>query len=518
MEVKLRLAKAISLAYYASYCQADAHDRVGALLEKILNHLKLPEDRGTERERSALIKTRSVILWMKSRGFDKEFEINDLMTRLRAAAGEDDRLYDLFSRSILLVDDPDAARDKVDEISSELYEFIAVEEFESLMRRATRQLGFDRDKIEDVRAFREELILKIQALPFEHRGGMASAFRCLDITDLKSVEEVYHKAQVAIDPRAVLKFAFKAANRMTGTQMGGRRGEYANVSALPGQNKSGQLLDTFVAMNIFNKPVLFDETKTPLNIYITIEDKLELVMEKLYVLLNQHEFGLPVVVNSVTPTQMAEYVERRLSENGHKVRILELPGGTSSDALLDELRNFQRQGFEIISLGLDYTNLLGKQGIPAQVAGDETQLLVRKIRSWTSPNDIYTYSAHQLSTDAKTLARQFPDDYLKRLQGKGYYEGCKKLDTEFDYEYMVAKTKYANEWWQEVNWCKHRKVGTTLEQDKYYALKFQEYPMLGFKYDVDLEVDLSFSKVGGRNNSGGGSGGYDYSVFDDDGD
>jgi hypothetical protein len=514
MEVKLRLAKAIGLAYYASHSQNGPHDSTANLIEKILNHLKLPEDKGTERERSSLIKARSIVVWMKSRGFEQPFDLNDLMTRLRAASGEDDRLYDLFSRSLLLVDDPDAARDKVRDISSEMHEFIAVEEFENLLRRASRQLGFDREKIEDVRSFREELILKLQALPFENRAGAGSAFRCLDITNLESVADVFHKAQLAVDPRAILKLAYKALNRMTGSQGGARRGEYSNVSALPGQNKTGNLLDTFVAMNIFNEPVLFDETKKPLNIYVTIEDKLELVMEKLYVLLMQHEFGLPVVVNAVSPAEMAEYVHRRLSKNGHHVRIMELPGGTSSDAFLDEMRAFQDQGFEIISIGLDYTNLIGKQGIPAQVAGDETQLLVRKVRSWTSPNDIYTYSAHQLSTDAKTLARQFPDDYLKRLQGKGYYEGCKKLDTEFDYEYMVAKTKHGGEWWQEFNWCKHRKVGTTLEQDKYFAMKFQEYPMLGLKYDQDLEVDLSYSKVGGRNNVS--QGGYDFANFDDD--
>lgn len=514
MEVKLRLAKAISLAYYASHSQNGPHDGVVTLLDKILNHLKFPEDKGTERERSSLIKARSVIIWMKSRGFEQPFDLHDLMTRLRAAAGEDDRLYDLFSRSLLLVDDPDAANDKVRDISSELHEFIAIEEFENLLRRASRQLGFDRENIENVRAFSEELILKIQALPFEARRGAGSAFRCLDISDLTSVADVYHKAQVAVDPRAVLKLPFKAANRMTGSQGGARRGEYSNVSALPGQNKSGQLLDTFVSMNIFNQPVLFNADKKPLNIYVTIEDKLELVMEKLYILLKQHEYGLPVVVNAIPPSEIAEYVYRRLSMNGHHVRIMELPGGTASDDFLDELRHYQDQGFEIISLGLDYTNLIGKQGIPAQVAGDETQMLVRKIRSWTSPNDIFVYSAHQLSTDAKTLARQFPDDYLKRLQGKGYYEGCKKLDTEFDYEYMVAKTKHSGEWWQEVNWCKHRKVGTTLEQDKYFCLKFLEYPMLGFRYDVDLEEDLSYSKVGGRNNVS--QGGYDFAVFDDD--
>lgn len=514
MEVKLRLAKAISASYYSSHSGQNNTDQINNLLDKILAHLNFPEDRGSDRERSAMVKVRSVLVWMKQKGCDTPYELNDLMARLRSATGDDDRLYDLFCKTLLLVDDPDAARDKVKEVHNELMEFIAVEELESLLRRATRQLGFDRDKIEDIRNFKEELVAKIQSLSIGGKSRAATVVRTIDLSDVSSVAEVFHLAQIAIDPKSILKLPFKAANRMTGDQGGARRGEWSNVSALPGQNKSGQLLDTFVSMCMFNTPVLFDESKKPLNLYFTIEDKLELVFQKLYVLLNQYEFGLPVVIKGISPTEMAEYVYSKLTRNGHTVKIMELPGGMSSDDYLDILRSFEDEGYEIISCGCDYVNLLGKQGIPVQVAGDEVQLLHRKLRSWCSPHNVFHYTAHQLSTDAKTLARQFPEDYLKRLPGKGYYEGCKKLDTEFDYEYMVAKTQHSGAWWQEVCWAKHRKIGATLDHDKYYALKFLEYPMLGFRYDVELEEDLSYPKVGGRNTTG--SGVRDWTSFGED--
>ena len=353
---------------------------------------------------------------------------------------------------------------------------------------------------------------KLHELPLGGKRRAAHVARCIDLSDVDSVETVYHMAQTAIDPRAILRYPFKAMNRMTGDQNGARRGEWLNVSALPGQNKSGNLLDIFVSMCIFNDPVLFDETKKPLHVYTTIEDKLELVFQKLYIVLMQQEHGLPVKIRGLEPKEMAAYVLARLTARGWNVRFVEFPNGGSSDEYLGILKEFQEDGFEIVSAGLDYANLIGKQGIPQMTAGDEVQGLHRKMRGWTSPQNIFHYTAHQLSTDAKTLARQFPEDYIKKLPGKGYYEGCKKLDTEFDFEYMVAKTTASGSTWQEFQWAKHRKLGATNEQDKYFVLKFLELPMIGFKYDVDLDIDTSYRKVGAR--AQGAEGGQEWSDFD----
>lgn len=513
MEIKLLLLKAISVIYYASYAERGT-DGVANLTAKVMDHMALNDDPlETNRERSALLKLRSVLVWMNGRGVQEQYDLNDLMARIRVAVGDNDRLYDLFCTNLLLVDDPDAAKDKLDQISGELYEYIAIEELTDLLRKSSRKVAFDRATIEDLGRYRDELVMKLQNLPLNGKRRAASIARQIDISDVGSMAEVFHLAQTAIDPKAILKLPFKAANRMTGEQGGGRRGEWSNVSALPGQNKSGQLLDTFISMCIFNTPVLFDDTKKPLHVYTTIEDKLELVFQKLYVLLMQQEHGLPVAIRGVDPAEMADYVYRRLTANGWEVKIFEFPNGGDSNEYIGMLQDLEEDGYEIVSAGCDYVNLIGKQGIPVMVAGDDVQLLHRKIRAWTSPHNIFHYTAHQLSTDAKTLARQFPEDYLRKLPGKGYYEGCKKLDTEFDYEYMVAKTQSNGTWWQEVCWAKHRKLGGTLDADKYYALKFLEQPMIGFKYDVNLDVDLSYKKVGARTTAG--EGGNDWRDFDE---
>lgn len=511
MEIKLLLLKAISAVYYSSHSSKPDPEGLNNLLDRSMAHLNLVDDPNqSNRDSSALMKLRSLLIWMKTRGAGQPYELADLMARVRVAVGDNDRLYDLFCTTLLLIDDPDAAQDKLNEIAAELYLFIASEEFTTLLRKSAHKLGFNRP--EDLAKYRDELVLKLQDLSLAGRRRATSMARCIDLTDAESLADVYTMAQTAIDPRAILKLPFKAANRLRGDQGGARRGEWANVSALSGMNKSGDLLDTFISMCIFNSPVLFDETKKPLHIYTTIEDKLELVLQKLYVLLMQHEFNLPVIIKGINPQEMADYVIEKLTANGWHVKFAELPGGTPAADYVQMLRDLQDDGYEIVSAGCDYVNLLGKQGIPAQVAGDEVQGCHRLVRSFTSPNNIYHYTAHQLSTQAKELSRMYPDEYIRKLPGKGYYEGCKKLDTEFDFEHFVAKTTHGGITWQEVQWGKHRKMGATAEEDKYYCLKFRPLPMIGFQYDVHLDTDLSYKKVGSHATNG--EGGSDWRDFE----
>ena len=513
MEIKLLLAKAISAIYYASHSGSDDGESTTTLVERVIEYLPMPEDPLTQnREHSALLRCRQILVWMKGKGTAHPYDQNDLMARLSASCGDSDRLYDVFCKSILVVDDPDAAKDKYDAICHELYEYLAMEDMVKLLRAASHKTAFGRDNIPDISRFRDELVLKLQDLPLAGKRRAASAGRCIDINDIESLTQVYNLAQNAIDPESILKLPFKAANRMTGEQDGVRRGEWSNVSALSGMNKSGNLLDEFISFCIFNKPKLIEESKKACHVLAILEDKPELVLQKLYVLLLQHETGLPVIIKGVDPKEIAEYVYGRLTANGWHIKIFDYTEGAEVDDCIDDLKQLQKDGYEIVTFGCDYPNLFDKSSIVAQVAGEEIQLCHRKLRKFTAPNNIYGYAVHQLSTQAKELSRQFPDTYIKQLPGKGYYEGCKKLDTEFDFERFIAKTMHNGQAWQEVQWGKHRKIGSTPEQDKYFAMKYLPYPMMGFRYDYDLDEDLSFKKVGGR--VAAGAAGSDWTDFD----
>lgn len=504
MEIKLLLAKAISAVYYASYVPNYDEDGLTIMLERALEHIAVVDDpMQSNREHSQILKVRGLLIWMKQKGISHPFDLNDLMMRVRLSCGDNDRLYDLFCKTLLLVEDPDAAEEKVKEASNELYDFIGVEELFDLLKRSSHRVGFNRDKIENLSRYRDELILKLQELPLAGKKRAISATRSIDIDDVDSLEQVYELAQSAIDPEHILTLPLKAKNRMFGEQMGARRGEWANTSALPGNNKSGDMLDDFISFCIFNTPKLIDATKKPMHVFATLEDKPELILQKLYTSLKQHETGyeVPIKTKGVPPREMAQYVKARLMANGWNIRIFDYTSGASPFDFVEDLKQLQKEGYEIFTAGVDYPHLFDKSDIVASVAGEEVQLCVRIIRRFTSPNNIYGYAVHQLSTQAKELARNYPD-YIKRLPGLGYYESCKKYETEFDFAKLIAKTMHNGEAWQEYQWEKHRKVGSTDEADKYFATKFLPYPMMGVKYDIDRDEDTSFKKIGGRVTAG----------------
>lgn len=134
--------------------------------------------------------------------------------------------------------------------------------------------------------------------------------------------------------------------------------------------------------------------------------------------------------------------------------------------------------------------------------GDDIQDLFRRQREYNSANRIGFETAHQLSTDVKALKRINPDNYLAELPGKGYYEGCRKIDTEVDFEGYLNKRTVNNGTYLEVLWGKHRGIVPN-ETEKYFVLKFLDAPMYGIAYDFD-GVDSSYKIVGGKSNTNGG--------------
>ena len=104
--------------------------------------------------------------------------------------------------------------------------------------------------------------------------------------------------------------------------------------------------------------------------------------------------------------------------------------------------------------------------------------LHRVISDFTTPRDIFHYTAHQLSSEARTEMRNYPDDFISRLVDKGFYEGSKTLNTEFGFEWYTAKIIKDGVAWQVFEWGKHRKLGATDEKDKHFCCK-----VLSCRYD-----------------------------------
>jgi len=84
---------------------------------------------------------------------------------------------------------------------------------------------------------------------------------------------------------------------------------------------------------------------------------------------------------------------------------------------------------------------------------------------------------------------------------KGYYEGCKSLDTEPDLEMHQHIVVVNGEKYLTLQRGKHRKFTITPENDLYYVYKFD--PIGGVRDDINGR-DMSRRSVGGNAVADGG--------------
>lgn len=513
MDIKLLLLKSISTLYYFSRAESTGSDLVKNTITTVVDNMDINYDpTDISKERKSLADLKLLIERLLNRSIAEPIETEDLVSRIEIACDEDVRTIDLFKRNIVEIDDKEENNSKYRKALGELQDWLSEEKLVSILRSASRDVSFDRSSIKDLNAFKMKLIDSLNGVKVDNKATTSDP-SIIDMSDIGKLEEVFKKAEQLVSEGGILKFPYKGMNRMFGENDGGRRGEYIAVHALAGHNKTGTLLDIFISMCLFNTPQLLDPEKKPLHVYFTIEDPVTEIVRKIFVMLRQHEDGLPVDMRGVTYQEQAKYVSEKLAEKGFHVKIVDFENGGSPFKYLNYLENFIEEGYEIISVGCDYVNLLDREAVGKNNIADNTKGLHRIISDWTKPRDIFHYTAGQLSADARTLMRLYPEEFITRLTDQGYYENCKSLSTEFDMEFFIYKRIHNGVTWQEFQWGKHRKLGATHESDKHFAMKYYPVGMIGYPWDVDKEgVDYSYKKVGNRNTQGDSS--PEWSDFD----
>lgn len=497
METKLLLLKAISLVYYRSHTNKGFSTSTDLLLEKVLDHISLPEEAdGFSKERGHLMKLRGLLMWMIRNPVDQPYDITELMARIRVAVGDNDRLYELFLQSILQTD-AQAAENRVTAISNELTQYVAMEEFVGILRNASKTIAFNRDRIEDIGKWRSDLISKMEQLQIEGRRKVSNTVRVVNLSDIESVSDIFEKAQSRVDPAMVLKFPYRGLRDFTGPQQGLLLGDWSVHCALPGQNKTGCLMDIFCGWALLNQAIIRTPGKKPTLVYVTIEDPIETVMQKFYTILKQVETNSVAPITGIPFDEMARYVKGTFGKNGWEVFVLQFPAGGHYQEYLQIFQDLEDDGYQVSAVACDYVNLIGKKGVEAVTAGDEIKYLHRKLRGWFNPRLITHATVHQLGPKAKEMFRLDPLDYIRKLPNQGSFEGCTSLDTEPDFIFYTAKTQHGRgQWWQQFQFDKHRRIGTLPDHLKYFAMKFQPYPMMNARWDVLDEKSGAYDKVG----------------------
>lgn len=507
MDIKLFLVKSVTLLYLESQIEGYRSGNP-AMIRSLLSDLKLPENIGDIGDgRNVLSNLRSTLLWMLNDGDSQRYEPDSLLQRLRLNLQSDENTYKALEKSIRRYPDETVIRKHINDISRELRRYKSREKLHEIVKKASYTLSFREAEVEDWDSFILQTAQDLLSVDMETEERQDPAFiTSVNFNDRTSVISAFEDMYKSLGVDGVIRFPFKGLNRMLGVQHGGRRGEFGLVNALPGNNKSGTLLDMFIGTCIFNVPYVFDETKKPIVLLYSTEDDVPVIIQKIYVILKQREVGHAVSVKHVSAEEAADYVMPRLQANGWNVEIHRVKGSAFTYAkYIKHLEQYKAKGYEVCASYVDYLAMFSKDGCAQGSTGDDLQDLYKRVREYTAPERILQVTAHQLSTQAKEEKRLNPTKFIREMPGGGYYQGCKKLDTEVDWEFYVNKQVVNDGAYLEYLWGKHRGVvEPTPESHKYFVMRFHDDHMYGVPYDVDLEEDLSYKIVGGRPNSQGG--------------
>lgn len=91
---------------------------------------------------------------------------------------------------------------------------------------------------------------------------------------------------------------------------------------------------------------------------------------------------------------------------------------------------------------------------------------------------------------------------MQEIAGKGYYDGCKRIDQEVDFEIVINIEKQGKDTYLAMQRGKHRKIKITPSDDLYRVYKFEE---VGTIPDDINTADKSRKRIGGATAGGDGS-------------
>lgn len=497
MDSKLTLIKCITLLYCESIVPHRAFRSI-QLIKSVIDQLKIPVQIGeVDSTRNTVIGLRETVEWMMGESESEKYDIINLMQRVKLAVGDDSHIFEAFSMvsEYSNVSEEDLIS-VVKKSIAELKEFMSQQAIKEILDTAHRDV-FYKGRGVDWNNFTNNLVVDLE----EHMSSMSSDQKdfILDVMDMDNVaglKEILEKAKDDVSGKGGFKTGWQAVNRMMGESEQFRRGMFVLVGALTHQYKSGFCHDLFRHFCIYNVPVLEDESKIPMMLYYSAENRAQEDLMRMYVALKENETGEAVNTSTVDEDEAAAYVAMRLQETGFKVKMIRLDASNFTyQDLCNEVLEYESQGYEIQCVVFDYLNLINKKGISAStMGGEDVRMLMQKTRVFMSARDILFITPHQLSQQAMEKKREGAMNFLEEIAGKNYWDASKRIANEADLEIFLDRVKAANNWYLHVYRGKHRTVKATPSELHEFYLPFAD---IGYVPEDINGPDVSMKTIGG---------------------
>lgn len=510
MNNDLLLVKIITLLYL-ELIQPNEEISV-ELTRPILEELQLPElVVGIDPEKEKIVALRSTAFYLMEQQKEAPIELADLLQRLRVDCKFDDRLYDSFQQGLSAQRDEKQMKRTIVSLRKAINNYNSDKESAKLLREASNEFNFRREKIKNPKTFFADLVSKLEKYSSTETKSDPAIIANCSTDDPESMDRAYDEMCQSGQARMIT--GWQAVNDMT--QGGFGRAEQWVLGALQHQYKTGFTLSLTKQFAIYNKPLLKDPNKKPLIMRISFEDTLNANIKFLYKNIVFNETGvLPddaYISDKKNIKEIRDYVMEKTSVQGYTIKLYQVnPSEWGYKDLQNLVMEEEANGYEVHVCIVDYLSVMSLRGCDVETAGHALRDLYKRTRSFFVARNILFITPHQLSTDAKQLIRDGRNDFVKQLEGRGYYAGSKQIDQVVDGEIFVHLEKMNGSTYLTMYRGKQRNVEAIPDSRKYVILPF---PPRGPIPDDLGKPRIDVKKMGG---APVGSGGEEIPFFEID--
>lgn len=398
---------------------------------------------------------------------------HNLLQSLELLCKEDKSLLTIINKYINLELDDKALHRSIKSLRSELDRYYKHKEIANTIEQAHYTLKKGNLTI-PLEEFVNKIIINLESLSSICNSNDKAIVNEVDIEETDNMHSLLVKAKKQSMGDGRFKTGWLELNEMLGG--GFRLGETVLLSALQHNFKSGFVKSLFAQLCTYNKPVITNKDKKPLNLFISFEDDTDITLEFFYKYLYYEEHGKLPNLSEIDPTTMSSYIKDKLTVNGYNIKLLRVnPSGWSYKDLLNKILNYEKVGYEINVVITDYLSKLPLKGCDnSGPMGTAFRDMLTRVRDFMSSKNILYITPHQMSVDAKQLIRNgVPADQLVReVANKGYYEGSRQLDQVVDLELYQHIAKVGRQYWLTVQRGKRRYPEIIDDEKKYFKIPF----------------------------------------------
>ncbi|EJO2543969.1 hypothetical protein NRE35_004335 [Salmonella enterica] len=422
-----------------------------------------------------------------------------LMRQVTIMANHDTYVSDLISQSITQDLDEEGIAEEISVLVREINEQLKKMRFVTMLQGIAKEYVYSGKEYNLAEASRV-IIERAESYAVSDAGegeyaGVNAVVNSVDFENDEQLEEMFDFAQREISPDEILKFPLQGLNKMTGKQMGGRRGECCVVGGLSHHGKSVTAMMITRGIAMYTDPKPHKEGAIPTILIISAENDLTINIRELYgqCYVNVYKQVAPDL-KSIDPVEAAKFIKETMGQRGWRVLMVRInPDEFTLTDFQTMIYGLEAKNHEIIVCCFDYLSMMSTRGIESTIAGQDKQLLWKRVRNMMTVRNTFFISPHQLSTEAQMIERDRPNKFLEEILNRGYYKECRSLHQEVDLEINLQKLKINGITYVGYGRGKHRGVNDTPEADKVCWYQLTE---LGILDDVNDEESRAMDKPG----------------------